>query len=168
LEPYFFIAQRPQDSLIQDLIGFRPGKLLLELNRSGLKPPVSGCIQNIPDKRDVLMINCLAAGHRTPGYRTKSAGDILFQRQCRYRSAVLQGHRRHRVTLIDDMQNHPVIERVLMVSVPPPARGANVNFDIALLKTPTGSDNGVTQIGAAVIIKPAGINDLDRSILFSD
>jgi hypothetical protein len=66
------------------------------------------------------------------------------------------------------MQNHPVIQRVPMVSVPPPAGGPDVYFDIPLLETPTGGDNGVTQIGAAVIVGPTGIDDFDRPVLFSD
>jgi hypothetical protein len=66
------------------------------------------------------------------------------------------------------MQNHPVIEGVLMVSVPPPARGPDVYFNIPFAETVTGNDNGVTQIGAAVIVKPAGIDDLDRTVLFGD
>jgi hypothetical protein len=70
--------------------------------------------------------------------------------------------------LIDDMQNHTVITWILMMAVTPPAGGPYVYLDVPSAETPADGDNGIAQIGAPVVIWPAGIDDLDRTILFGD
>jgi hypothetical protein len=44
---------------------------------------------------------------------------------------------------INDLEDHPVIEGVLVVPVPPPAAGPDVYFDVPSLENPAGGDNGV-------------------------
>jgi hypothetical protein len=45
--------------------------------------------------------------------------------------------------LIDDVQNHAVIPRVLMMAVTPPAGRTDVDFDIPSAETPANGDNGI-------------------------
>ncbi len=70
----------------------------------------------------------------------------------------MQSHGCRRIMPVNDVQNHPVIEGVPVVPVPPPAARPDMDFDIASLETAVIGDDRVTQVGAAVIIKPARVD----------
>jgi hypothetical protein len=79
-----------------------------------------------------------------PGDRSVSRDlDKFIQRQGRHLMPVLENDSRFYIMPEDDMQNHPVIGRVFMVMVRPPAAGFNMNFNVAPEQTTPRGDNRI-------------------------
>ena len=74
--------------------------------------------------------------------------------------------RRDRGVLPHDMKHHPVVVRIMVVSVCLPVRGANMDFDIPGDDTPAGGNDGITEVSAAVRISPPRVDDGHRLTLF--
>ena len=68
--------------------------------------------------------------------------------------------------LVNDMENHPVVSRVPVVTVRPPAAGFNVNLDVALKPLAPGDDHGIFKIGPSVVVAPPRVYNSNGLILF--